>query len=1696
MSSKETAYLNLPPESSPSPPVTTNQQTLPYLELEWKDFEILCKRIVKKEADIENVYLYGGQGEKQKGIDIIAYVNNQKNVEYRVYQCRRLKEVSPSDVERAVKEFNENKWQPCPKKFILCFAVPILSSSAHDKYRELKEELFKAGISFEIWCGETFDDRLKSDPFLTYDFFNKAWAEAFHGHDVINKIGPRLAGIEISKLRKSLFSFYQRIFERFDTSALLIKDKRISYQNKYVNSRILEQKTILFTPPTHEKIADKEAAIVAGSTPEQGEPTAPQDEGEIRPNNPSLKQAIETVSQEKVLAWVSKQKRAVILGEPGLGKSTLLRYMALNLLDSDNLSEEFIYSFGELVPIYISFRAWTKEISANQSLGLHDFIRKTLESFDQLELMPLIEQAIKDSKAILLIDGLDEFIDKESQERVLLHLETFLVGKENIPVFMTSRPIGYERKGLHLEEWAHGNLLRFDSDEIKQLAYLYFYQFNLPEKTKEDADYEKIRKLSIAQADEFHSELSRSDSIYNLAEVPLLLILLIQLKMAKGNFPESKVIAYEEMVSLLLSSHPSKREMAAGLSAKQELSFTSMRNLMAYLAFRICRDYGRGSISEQDCEGIFYEYLIDKTMGLAYEEKQASALSKQILSECKQRLGLLVEVGKNELGFSHLTLQEYLAALHIKSLGDEFTINHLKENIFELRWRQINLNLISLYGIKDGNKTKVDEIISLILSNADSEAKKSVAWLFLVEVVFDGLGATPKKAIELTKGIFNIIETVDSPAFGKRLVKMTIRGTKIPYLSDLVYQKIHSWFPARDSYRRAIIIKNLKSWKQDIVLKERLLLAMKDDDDNCRIAAARTLATFYKGNPAVLDELFGFLNETLNINFIESILTALVSGWLEHRKVQSAISSFFKINHSGIRLTCIQGRVKLGKQTESDLEEIYNFSPLGSKLSISRTGELLETLMQGWPKNERVKKYCLEVIKEYGNRTPRDSGLSAELAGTYLLKSFPNDNEVASVFAEIMDPRNRVFTIGILEHSIWENLATNFKNNNLLQSVLNRRLGIYPKGEHYTEEDPFKKFYGPTESHIAIAAGTNEAKRKLLENFDHATDHDFHWFTLALMRGWPNDPEIKQFLLERLYSDNIQASSRIAGFANELIEDKDSLYKILIKILKEPKNPRPEIALDMVFSCCQYEKSEVIALVDEILSNKDRWVYANEAVKRCLIKYLPYEEKTKAIAYELWNEPDVYHDVLVSKYENDPYLRNEILNTIAPINAAIRSEIVYELCKADIDQEKALGVLFNFVHEEDANIRVQGAISAAKQASRDKKNLDKLLDILHAESVALGSEHEARRKSAIAAYLAIGRLDIFIDRVEDKIKKGEPIRIDCFNMYPRKETPALTNIIFEKWHENIAAFGRDKIYNRLQIDTHNFCKTALRWMSQYPFLKKELRDTISSIGIENIDMQLIQSALEVLPKSEQLLDSALKILIDEKNMYYDRVDIARSIGIHFKGNTMALAKINEAINNLEKTKKGFPRHVNHHNLLILCLCYGWPESQELKNQVEEMKKSQRSITWYLYFHLGRLFCSDQKFMERLEIFYKEVKEMDRYTDSELVNAIDLWLKERPQAGMFLEKWIENSDASKSITAISFLAKNSLLGSDTKIKLFRILDKEMSKIYSKNLVVRLKFRLKHLFKNRSRLPAVGYNLLNGKVECLGSRIRCIILDNIE
>ncbi len=88
-------------ESSPANPASRRSSALNAEEWDWKRFERFCVAFVKALPDVRDAYLYGGPGEDQAGIDVVADLVDGRT---RVYQCRKRKTFGPKAVENTIAE--------------------------------------------------------------------------------------------------------------------------------------------------------------------------------------------------------------------------------------------------------------------------------------------------------------------------------------------------------------------------------------------------------------------------------------------------------------------------------------------------------------------------------------------------------------------------------------------------------------------------------------------------------------------------------------------------------------------------------------------------------------------------------------------------------------------------------------------------------------------------------------------------------------------------------------------------------------------------------------------------------------------------------------------------------------------------------------------------------------------------------------------------------------------------------------------------------------------------------------------------------------------------------------------------------------------------------------------------------------------------------------------------------------------------------------------------------------------------------------------------------------------------------------------------------------------------------------------------------------------------------------------------------
>ena len=149
------AWLETPPGSISPPPVVPRPQVLPLEGLAWEDFERLCVRLVRREADIEHCQLYGTRGQKQHGIDILGRLKGVPS--YALYQCKQVEDFGPSSIKKAVKGFLDGKWSKQANRFVLCFIDSEVTTQHAERFGRTSRSSGEAGYSIrKVEPGENF----------------------------------------------------------------------------------------------------------------------------------------------------------------------------------------------------------------------------------------------------------------------------------------------------------------------------------------------------------------------------------------------------------------------------------------------------------------------------------------------------------------------------------------------------------------------------------------------------------------------------------------------------------------------------------------------------------------------------------------------------------------------------------------------------------------------------------------------------------------------------------------------------------------------------------------------------------------------------------------------------------------------------------------------------------------------------------------------------------------------------------------------------------------------------------------------------------------------------------------------------------------------------------------------------------------------------------------------------------------------------------------------------------------------------------------------------------------------------------------------------------------------------------------------------------------------------------------------------
>jgi predicted NACHT family NTPase len=221
------------------------------------------------------------------------------------------------------------------------------------------------------------------------------------------------------------------------------------------------------------------------------------------------------------LEAVEKYQKLMVLGKPGAGKTTFLKYLAIQGIGGKFQSQR--------VPIFITLKQFAE--SKNQP-GVGEFISQQLANDRLAEAQ--ISELLNSGRAMILLDGLDE-VREEDNSRVLAQIKEFSDQYHQNQFFITCRIAARE---YTFEQFTEVEVADFDDKQITDFSTKWF-QIKDPEK-----------------ADKFIQKLGENEPIRELATNPLLLTLLCLVFEESADFPSNRSQLYKE--GLLLADSAMK----------------------------------------------------------------------------------------------------------------------------------------------------------------------------------------------------------------------------------------------------------------------------------------------------------------------------------------------------------------------------------------------------------------------------------------------------------------------------------------------------------------------------------------------------------------------------------------------------------------------------------------------------------------------------------------------------------------------------------------------------------------------------------------------------------------------------------------------------------------------------------------------------------------------------------------------------------------------------------------------------------------------------------------------------------------------------------------------------------------------------------------------------------------------------------
>lgn len=1002
----------------------------------------------------------------------------------------------------------------------------------------------------------------------------------------------------------------------------------------------------------------------------------------------------------------------LIVGGPGSGKSSLLKYLTLQLLKGE------MGAYDGYLPIWMPFSYMARNCDCDIKSIVQDWLQ---ESKLWEENSHYLEYAFEQKKILLIADGIDEWGDEPLQADRIIRKVKVETEAGNLLAIFSSREYGIANINSPFstsDTYTIAPLSALQQDELVKKCVDHYN--GLVRETKRTAVFLSAKLRSLHDVD-------------RMKENPMLLTILIGQYLQGNELPHNNIAAMDCIMEQLFVKHQQSRKYQA-YDYSGSFDYTSNKMMLGVLSKEMFDNYNDGSMNKTQAEILLNQYLNSQTSGL---ELSNAHIVDDLFRHDTHQLGVIEERIGSRISFINRQLQEFMAAKYLSVDIDRAKV-FIRDNVSNTGLHQVVLFLfemmpasafVGLYNIL--KPIKVNDYRDYYLDKLKLEV--------LVRSV-----KAPKHFLleEIEKYIYRIEWESDYDT-KHDLLEILLDGLYNTSLQDCIEDFISRYIPSAPIYHDC----RLSSLAQvaDLTEEDRqfIVLTVINGDVNNKILASEVIRNHIAGDAKLLEMINSYivpstLPEVVAF-FIRSVIVDGIDIDKENELVRKVVAGDIFTHFYQIEFSLLKGE-------PVSLDE---FLELVAELPFSIQEEANRLLQQYFPHDGTVmQKALVSVSASYRER----GSISKDIAWKYLLTCWINHPNVIKAIKEELN-NIHPFNFGN-SYEMWKIIQEQKLSPDLLQAIT-----------EWAVNRDIKHIKWGIESLIVNTIVNNpRIKAKLIEALEGMKSHQ-HIVVHPLIKNWGQDADVIEKLQRYLDEMPLNQSSWIAGYAYEIYQGNEERIKAYLD--KCINDANESIMKDRAVSVYiehykeEFAEKYIPRILNGEISMSDHILGSKWSILEAIIQNYPERQDVKEYVQNYYSDDYRFAGQIIAKYHGSE-LASRMLRKWYHMDTRLRLMMIHKISNLSSIDEHLENMLRLFKQEGNAYVLCDTVLCLVDHLKRTGRDTDvfKVAEEVF-DTTQLTTEYAYKMRFCI--YLMYHKLDEYVQlNLRTGGKEYEFVQMDIF----------------------------------------------------------------------------------------------------------------------------------------------------------------------------------------------------------------------------------------------------------------------------------------------------------------------------------------------